>query len=95
MLVVYITVDNPCSVKTQQETETEFLRHSDTISAFLNELGVKDTNLVTKRAKALKFYLEYCDFYGLEIESEKRFTQRLKETPKISLCKIGNDRAWK
>jgi P4 family phage/plasmid primase-like protien len=81
--------------KTQQETETEFLRHSDTISAFITEQGTFDKNFVTLRSEAIESYKTYCDFYGLECESEKKFTQRLKDTPKIGVCQVRSERAWK
>jgi P4 family phage/plasmid primase-like protien len=93
-------LENGCFTesKTQQETEIEFQRHSDTISAFLNELGIFDKNLVTTRSEAFDSYKNYCDVLGLEAENEKKFTARLKETPKISLTTISKpkrERAWK
>lgn len=84
--------------KTQQETEAEFLRASDTISAFLTELGIFDKNLVTTRSKAFEAYKNYCDVLGLEAENEKKFTARLKETPRISVTSVKKpkqERAWK
>lgn len=84
--------------KTQQETEAEFLKASDTISAFLTELGIFDKNLVTTRCEAYEAYKNYCDVFGLEPENEKRFISRLKETPKISITfvrKPKQERAWK
>jgi hypothetical protein len=83
--------------KTQQETEIEFFRASDTISAFLTEMAIFDKNIVTPRSKALTAYKNYCDVLGLDAENEKKFTQRLKETPKISVTLIRNpqERAWK
>lgn len=84
--------------KTQAETETEFLRHSDTISAFINEMAIFDKNLKITRAEAFEAYKGYCDFYGLEAENEKRFTGVLKETPKIkdSSVRVSGEkkRAW-
>lgn len=84
--------------KTQQETEAEFLRASDTIGAFLTELGIFDKNLVTTRSKAFEAYKNYCDVLGLEAENEKKFTARLKETPRISVTSVKKpkqERAWK
>lgn len=84
--------------KTQQETEAEFLRASDTISAFLTEMVIFDKNKVTSRSEAYDKYKEYCDFNGIEAENEKRFTARLKETPKVSVTTISKpkrERAWK
>ncbi len=84
--------------KTQQETEAEFLRASDTIGAFLKEMIVYNKNFVTTRSEAYESYKKYCDTIGLEAESEKAFTQRLKDTPKISVCSVKKpkqERAWK
>ena len=84
--------------KTQKETELAFERASDTISAFLNEIAIFDKNLVTTRTEAYEAYKDYCDMYGLENESNKHFTQRLKETPRISVTKVRQpkqERAWK
>ena len=84
--------------KTQQETEIEFQRASDTIGAFLTELGVFNRNYVTTRTDAYEAYKNYCDVMGLETENEKRFTARLKEAPKISVTttsKPKRERAWK
>lgn len=83
---------------TQQETEVEFLRASDTINAFINELGIIDKNLVTTRAEAFELYINYCDTFALEAENEKKFTARLKETPKISTTTVSKpkrERAWR
>ena len=81
--------------KSQEETEIEFLRHSDTINAFLTDLGEFDKSYATTRSETLTLYKNYCESYDLEPENEKKFTQRLKETPKISMCKVLNERAWK
>ena len=51
--------------KTQQETEIEFQRASDTISAFLSEIAILDKNLVTTRTEAFEAYKNYCDVFGL------------------------------
>lgn len=83
--------------KTQEETEIAFERASDTISAFLKEIVIFNKNLVTTRAEAYATYKEYCDLFGLDQETDKKFTQRLKETPKISVATFPpkNLRAWK
>jgi P4 family phage/plasmid primase-like protien len=84
--------------KTQQETEIEFFRASDTISAFLTEMAIFDKNRVTTRSEAFTAYKNYCEVLGLDAEIEKKFTQRLKETPKISVCFVRTpkqERAWK
>jgi P4 family phage/plasmid primase-like protien len=84
--------------KTQQETEAEYLRASDPIGAFLTEMCHYDKNLVTTRTDALESYQNYCDILGLEAENEKKFTQRLKDTPKIKVGFVRipkQERAWK
>jgi len=83
--------------KSQKETEIAFERASDNIGAFLLEVGIFDRNLVTTRSAAFEAYKEYCDVIGLEAESDKAFTQRLKNTPKISVTTVPpkNLRAWK
>ncbi|MGA2523645.1 MAG: phage/plasmid primase, P4 family [Candidatus Bathyarchaeia archaeon] len=84
--------------KTQEETEAEFLKASDTISAFLTELAIFDKNRITTRNEAYESYKNYSDVFGLEAENEKKFTERLKNTPKISIGfvhKPKQERAWK
>ncbi len=84
--------------KTQLETEIEFFRASDTISAFLTEMAILDKNRVTTRNEAFEAYKNYCDVLCLDPEPEKKFTQRLKNTPKISVCFVRipkQERAWK
>jgi P4 family phage/plasmid primase-like protien len=84
--------------KTQQETEAEFLRASDTISSFITELCIFDKNSYTTRNDAFEAYKNYCDILGLDAENEKKFTSRLKETPKISvgfIRKPKQERVWK
>jgi P4 family phage/plasmid primase-like protien len=88
--------------RSQQETETAFLRASDTIGAFLKEIAVIDRTKTkyAGRKEALEAYKEYCEYYGLENLNEKILTQRLKDTRGISEGKrfiqsLGKrDRAW-
>jgi putative DNA primase/helicase len=84
--------------RTQDETELEFLRASDSVSAFINETATFDRHLITTRAEAKTAYEAYCDFYGLEFENEKKFSAKLKDTPKIkdSHTRINGklERAW-
>lgn len=84
--------------KSQEETEIEFQRASDTISAFIKEMVILSKNLVTIRSDAYEAYKNYCDMFGLEAENDKKFTQRLKETPKIKVttttAKGSRLRAW-
>jgi P4 family phage/plasmid primase-like protien len=81
--------------KSQLETEIAFERASDTISAFLKEMAVYGKDYVTYRSYAWDCYKEYCEIFGLEQESDKKFTQRLKETRGITPCKKDGDRAWR
>jgi putative DNA primase/helicase len=84
--------------KSQKEIEILFLRASDTISAFKTEMLVFNRNLEVTRSEAYDAYKEYCDVFGLTAENEKRFTQTLKETPKVSITTVSKpkrERAWK
>ena len=81
--------------KTQKDIELEFQRVSDTIGAFLNELGIFGKNFTCTRAKAYEAYENYCEVYGLEPENVKDFTQELEHTPKVSKGKKGGERYWK
>jgi hypothetical protein len=86
--------------KTQEQTEIEFLRHSDTITAFINETGTLAKTFSILRSEAWEAYKTYCDFYGLENDTEKKFTARLKDTPKIGVCQLKDkagtyQRGWK
>jgi P4 family phage/plasmid primase-like protien len=69
--------------KTQEETELAFLRHSDSVSAFINETATYNKNVFSTRADAQNAYKIYCEFYDLEVESEKKLCYKLKETPHI------------
>jgi hypothetical protein len=84
--------------KTQQETEAEFLRASDPVNAFISEMLDFDKQKVTARSDVLEAYKNYCEVLGLEVDNEKKFTQKLKDTPKIGSCVVRNprmERAWK
>jgi putative DNA primase/helicase len=84
--------------KSQHETEIEFQRVSDTIGAFIAEMVIFGKNLVTTRSDAFEAYKRYCDFIGATNESDKAFTNRLKNTPKIkpggTRIKGQYERAW-
>ena len=84
--------------KTQQETEAEFLRASDTIGAFQHDMFIWNKTKVTSRSITLEAYKNYCEILGLDVENEKKFTQRMKDTPKISPCLMHKpkvERAWR
>ena len=69
--------------RTQEQTEIEFLRASDSITAFINQCATFEKHLYTTRPDAKIAYEAYCDFYGLEADNEKKFTSKLKDHPKI------------
>ena len=81
--------------KSQDETEILFERASDTIGAFLKEMAIYGKNYVTFRSYAFDLYKEYWEVFGLDQESDKKFTVRLKETRGITQCKHKEERAWK
>lgn len=84
--------------KTQQETEKEFLRASDSIGAFLAELCFFNRNMMSTRSDTFDAYKNYCDVLGLDGEGEQKFTARLKDTPKVSIGFVNKprkERAWK
>jgi P4 family phage/plasmid primase-like protien len=85
--------------KSQEETEIEFQRVSDSISAFLTETVVYGSNYDITRIDAYETYKEYCDMIGVEPENKNKFTDRLKHTPKIhdgwTRAKGKKERAWK
>ena len=70
--------------KTQQETEILFQRASDTIGAFLSEMVIFDKDSFKGRSETLKAYKDYCDYYGLDNETDKALVNRLKNTPRIN-----------
>ena len=62
----------------------KFLRHSDTIQAFLNEAcEIGSNKFYTLRSEAYESYKSYCDEFGLEPKTTKRFTQQLRETKRV------------
>jgi hypothetical protein len=68
----------------QKIINTKFLRHSDTIQAFLNEVCITGSNKTfTIRSDAYEAYKSFCEQFGLEPETIKRFTQQLRETNSI------------
>lgn len=81
--------------KSQDETEILFERASDSIGAFLKEMAIYGRNYVTFRNLVFDTYKEYCEVFGLDQESDKKFTQRLKETRGITPGKRVGDRIWK
>ena len=86
--------------KTQEQTEIEFERTSNTIGAFQKEIGIIDKNRVTTRADALDAFVTYCDVIGAGLEKHyaSDFTQgMLSLKPKVKdgwIYKPKKERAW-
>ena len=82
--------------KTQNETQTAFLRHSDPINAFLNEFVDYEKNFAVKRSEFYEGHKDYCEVFGLRVETMPKFTQRILNTKGIYTYRIGrNDRGWR
>jgi phage/plasmid-associated DNA primase len=69
--------------KTQAETELAFLRASDSISAFINETATFNKNLLTAMSEVKEAYNAYCDFYGLDVETEKKLAYKMTDLPHV------------
>jgi len=80
--------------KTQEETEIQFQKTSDVIGAFITECGEYGKPYKILRSEAYAKFKDYCEVNGLDAETDRIFTQRLKDDSKIKMCKIGNERAW-
>ena len=85
--------------KSQEQIEIEFMRNSDTVTAFQKERGIIDKNLTTTRGDARQAYDEYCEANGLLTVSDSVFTQGMKRlSPKVKDGKIRvngkQERAW-
>ena len=85
--------------KSQEQTEIEFQRVTDTPSAFQKEMGIIDKNLVTTRITALESYTEYCDAIGVEPVGKSEFTKAMQSlAPKVKdgWTRIAGkkERAW-
>ena len=65
--------------KSHDEMINNYLRESDTISAFIRECGLKDKENTCTRPEATFAYNAYCDFYGLEAENGVKLSARLKK----------------
>ncbi len=84
--------------RTQEETELEFLRASDSVSALINETAIYGKQYQTTRNEAKEAYIKYCDLYGIEPENEKKLAAKLRETPHVKDAKTRIDgkseRVW-
>jgi P4 family phage/plasmid primase-like protien len=69
--------------KTTEETTIEFKRISDTIGAWLQEKTKINPKTYTTRAEAFEHYKTYCDEIEASPEVKTKFTQRLRDTPRI------------
>ncbi len=84
--------------KTTEETMIEFKRISDTIAAWLQEQTKVNPEKYTTRNEAFEHYKTYCDSIEATPETKTKFTQRLKDTPRIKegwkQVEKKNERAW-
>jgi P4 family phage/plasmid primase-like protien len=84
--------------KTTKETTIEFKRISDTIGAWLQEKTLINSTTYTIRTEAFEHYKTYCDDIEATPETKTKFTQRLKDTPRIregwKQIEKKNERAW-
>jgi len=80
--------------KTTEETTIEFKRISDTIGAWLQEKTIINLKTHATRNEAFEHYKTYCDNMEATPETKTKFTQRLKDTPRIKDGKIRQERAW-
>lgn len=69
--------------KTTQENMLEFKRISDTTIAFLDEQCEFEKDGKYTRSDLYDLYKTYCDKYGLIIDEERIFVNKLKQNPKI------------
>jgi ribosomal protein L32 len=76
--------------KNTKETITEFKRASDTIGAWLDTNCIFDKDSFETRQALYEDYKQYTDDLGMAPETDKRFYQRLRETPKIKDHKTTN-----
>jgi P4 family phage/plasmid primase-like protien len=81
--------------KTTQEMMLEFKRLSDPISAWLEENCIFDSEAYVSRKGAYEDFKAYVDEeLGMTPDSERKFFQRLRDTPKIREHK-GTERGFK
>ena len=84
--------------KTTEETTIEFKRISDTIGAWLQEKTQINPEKYTIRTEAFEHYKTYCDDIEAAPETKTKFTQRLKDTPRIRDSSVREndkkERAW-
>jgi len=85
--------------KTTEETTIEFKRISDTIGAWLQEKTKINPEKNATRTEAFEHYKTYCDNIEATPEAKTKFTQRMKDTPRIRDSNIRDkngkqERAW-
>jgi len=69
--------------KTTRESMLEFKRISDTTIAFLDEQCEFEKDSLHTRSDLYDLYKDYCDKYGLIIDEERIFVNKLKQNPRI------------
>jgi P4 family phage/plasmid primase-like protien len=82
--------------KTTQEVILEFKRTSDPIGAWMEDMCVFDVAGFVSRKAAFEDYKNYCDQeLGKAPETERRFYQRLRDTPKVKDYESSKERGFK
>jgi hypothetical protein len=82
--------------RTTQEVILEFKRSSDPIGAWMEDKCIFDVDGFVFRKAAFEDYKNYCDQeLGKAPETERRFYQRLRDTPKIKDYESSKGRGFK
>ncbi len=82
--------------RTTQEVILEFKRTSDPIGAWMEDMCVFDVAGFVSRKAAFEDYKNYCDEeLGKAPETERRFYQRLRDTPKVKDYESSKERGFK
>ena len=82
--------------RTTQEVLLEFKRTSDPIGAWMEDMCVFDVAGFVSRKAAFEDYKNYCDQeLGKAPETERRFYQRLRDTPKVKDYESSKERGFK
>ena len=78
--------------KTTKEIILEFKRTSDAIGAWMEDNCIFEVDAFVSRKAAFEDYKNYADSeLGKTPETERRFYQRLRDTPKIKDCSSGRE----
>ncbi len=84
--------------KSQNEIETQFLRTTDSVTAFIKETSTFGKQYIITVSEAEAAYDAYCDYWGLSPEKKTVFNAKLRDTPHITYGRpriLGKqERAW-